>query len=372
MRVVHLITGLATGGAEVMLFKLLATMDRAAFQQRVVALTAGGAVAARIAALGIPVTTLGLRPGSPNPVGLLRLWRELRRDKPDVLQTWLYHADLLGTAGAALAGVPRLAWNVRCSTMDARYERGMGGVLVGALARLSRRPDVVIFNSAAGKVLHTKLGYRPRRWEVVPNGFDIDALQPAQDDVARLRTGLRIDDQAPVIGLVARYDPVKDHATFLRAAAILLAEFPVATFVLAGRGCDSNNATLTRLIRDLGIEASVRLLGERTDIPTVNATFSIATCCSTGEGFPNAVGEAMAGGKPIVMTDVGDAREIVGDAGEIVPPSNPAALAEGWLSLLRLPAAERARIGAVARHRVEQYFDIRGIAARYEALYRAL
>lgn len=371
LHVWHLITGLAPGGTEFMLHRLLATMDRGAVRSTVASLTAGGSVADQIRGLGTPLHTLGMRPGAPDPRGMLRLLRLMRADPPDVLQTWLYHADLLGLVGARLARVPHLVWNIRCSEMDARYERGMGGLILRTLARFSGSPDAVVVNSEAGRTLHRDRGYHPRRWEMMPNGFDLSRFVPDPDAGARLRAEIGAGAGEPLVGLIARYDPVKGHALFFAAAERLLAGIPDARFVLAGTGVRLDNPAFAGLIPP-AVAGRVHLLGERRDVPYVTAALDVATCASTGEGFPNVIGEAMASGIPVVTTDVGDARAIVADCGIVVPPQDAAALTRAWAEVLRRPVAERRALGQRARARIAQHYDIHVIADRYVALYREL
>jgi glycosyltransferase involved in cell wall biosynthesis len=227
-------------------------------------------------------------------------------------------------------------------------------------------------NSEAGRKIHEGLGYRPRRWDVIPNGFDLDQFRPDVKARTEICNKLGIPSDVPVIGLMARFDPLKDHATFLRAAAKLLASTPDTHFVLVGAGVDGDNPELTGVIDALGISASVHLLGERPDAAKITAAFDIATCSSTGEGFPNIIGEAMACGVPVVTTDVGDARLIVGDTGIVVAVSNPDALAKGWQSVLDRKGDGIAEMGKRARARISELYDINGIAERYAAIYRGL
>jgi glycosyltransferase involved in cell wall biosynthesis len=348
-RVLHVITGLAMGGAERMLAKLLAAMDRARFPSAVVSLTDMGALGPEIAASGVPVQALGMRRGVPDPRALLRLRQAVRRFQPDVLQSWLYHADLM----ASFAGAPRLAWNLRCSDMDfSRYGWGTRQT-VRLLARLSRRPDAVLSNSEAGRKLHQSLGYRPKRWEVVPNGFDLDRFRPDPAARQRLRSMLGLPDDALVIGLVARFDPQKDHATAFAA----LEQVPEAHLVCIGRDVPAPGPR-------------VHALGERQDIEALVPGFDIATLSSAfGEGFPNVLAEAMACAVPCVATDVGDAAMILGGTGIVVPRRDPAALAAGWQ---RMMAADRVQLGVAARARVAAHWSIDAIARRYEAIYASL
>ena len=371
VKVFHVITGLSLGGAETMLYKLLSAMDRKAFANHVVSLTGEGDMAAPIRELGIPVTALQMKPGVPSPAGLWALWRALRRERPAVVQTWLYHADLMGLIAARLSGAPNVAWNVRCSDMGEDYYRGIAGGVVRVLAALSSRPQAVVCNSRAGRTMHEGLGYRPRRWDIIPNGFDLEAFRPDQERRAAVRNALGLRDEWPLIGMVARYDPVKGQDTFLAAAEILAPQRPDVRFALIGPGCDRDNAQLMELARRLPA-GRLHTLGLRRDIAAVTSALDIATCASQSEGFPNAVGEAMASGLSCAVTDVGDCAEMVAETGRVVPPGDPGALAATWRELVDLGPEGRRGLGDRARRRLSEHYSLARIAGRYEALYREL
>jgi glycosyltransferase involved in cell wall biosynthesis len=372
IKVLHLITSLDMGGAEMMLTHLAPAMDRQRFENVVVSLTTPGTLAARISDEGIRVEAIGMSRSLPTPAALWRLYRLLRAEQPDVLQTWLYHSDFCGLLAGQAARVPSIAWNIRCAQTDDRYQRGINGALVRMLAWLSKYPDAVAVNSNAGRDVHAELGYQPRRWAVLENGFNLTRFHP--DPAARKalhqELGAPLTDR--LIGLVARHDPLKDHETFLRAAAILLATTPDVRFVLAGTDVDSGNRTLTDTIDGLGIGDKVHMLGARDDVPHLTAGLDIATCCSLGEGFPNVVGEAMACGVPCVVTDVGDAAMIVGDSGVVVPPGEPAALAGGWQQLTDMDGESLGELGRRALERVETHYSMEQCIMRYQEFYTSL
>jgi glycosyltransferase involved in cell wall biosynthesis len=244
--------------------------------------------------------------------------------------------------------------------------------VLATLARLSPRAAAVVVNSEAGRRASEALGYRPRRWVSLPNGFDLVQFAPQPEARAPLRRALAIEDDAVLIGLIARFHPMKDHQTFLRAAARLHRDRPGVRFVLAGRRIDASNAALAAPIREHGLDAVVHLLGERDDIPHLTAALDVATCSSYSEGFPNAIGEAMACEVPCVATDVGDCRALLGDTGLIVPPRDPEALASAWGVAIDWSNDERQSRGTAARARLEQHFEIGAVARRYEALYDEL
>ena len=364
--VLHLITGLETGGAEGMLARLVTRTDRSRFRSVVVSMTDGGTIGPVIAGTGIPVETLGIHRGMIDPRGVTRLIRLLRRYRPDIVQTWLYHADLLGLIAARLGYARCLVWNIRCSDMA-----GPNAVRA-ILARSAARPETVIINSLAGRRFHEAIGYRPRRWEYIPNGYDTALMRPDEAARLRLRTALGIDPGAIVIGMPARYHPMKDHAGFL-AAARQIADLPEIVFVLLGSGIEPGNRELVQAIEAQGLTPRLRLLGERADMNRVYPALDIATLSSAfGEGFPNVLAEAMACGVPCVATDSGDAAEILGDCGVIVPPRDPQALAEGWRRMIALGAEGRHMLGSRARARIVENYDLGHIVSRFEALYADL
>ena len=373
IRVAHVITGLDVGGAEMMLYKLLSAGDHSRFESRVYCLTGGGPMVARIETLGIPVVVFGARGGFSFLAALPRLAGALRAFAPDVVQTWLYHADLAGLLVRPWLADVRLCWNLRCSMLGSGEYPWRTRALVRLLGRLSPLPDLIMANSVAGRFAHEAVGYRPRRWELVANGFDTRIFRPDAALRLALRQSLTIPADAPVIGMAGRYHPMKDHAGFLQAARRLLDARPQAHFVLAGRDVDEANARLRALVMRLGLRANVHLLGERADMAAVMNGLDVFTLCSVmGEGFPNVIGEAMACALPCVVTDVGDARAVLGGVGRVVPPSDAAALAAAWLELLDLPDAERRRLGEAARVRIEEHYSLAAAVGRYEKIYGEL
>jgi glycosyltransferase involved in cell wall biosynthesis len=370
LTIVHLITGLETGGAERMLSRLVTRTKRDRFRSIVVSITDGGNMAAAVDRADIELINLGVRRGMPDPRGLFRLNYILRKARPDVLQTWLYHADFLGLVVKQLGHIPHLVWNVRCSDMSLASVSAVGSGLRRLLSWSSTIPDAVIVNSHAGRRFHERIGYRPRRWEHIPNGFDTDELRPNPEARGHLRAELGIDDETIVIGLPARYHPMKDHRTFLKAAEILAAAQPKVSFALLGAGIEPTNRALAKAIANRGLGDRLRLLGERNDMAEVYAALDIATLSSAcGEGFSNVLGEAMACGLPCVATDIGDASELLGRAGIVVPPRDPQALAAAWQVLIKIGAGGRCSLGGEARARIVRDYGLGVAVARYEALY---
>jgi glycosyltransferase involved in cell wall biosynthesis len=366
-RVLHLITTLKSGGAQAMLANLVTAANaRRSTAHVVVEMTGGGEVGERIRRGGIPLHSLGMTRGRISTSAAGRFAQLLRRERPSLVQTWLYHADLLGLLALPVLRVP-LVWNVRCA-----WHVGIRALAPRACARLSGLPAAVIVNSRAGQRVHEELGYRPRRWCLISNGFDLDVFKPDQLARLRVRAELGLPPETRLIGLVGRWDPNKDHATFLAAAGLLARRSRDVHFVLVGEGLTAGNAALAELLKATDVPAQLHLLGNRTDVSAVTAALDIASCTSIGEGFPNVVGEAMAAAVPCVTTDVGDAAQLVGDPQLIVPTRNPAALAEAWWQLLSMDAAALRARGAAGRARIAKYYSLGGVIAQYQSLYEEL
>lgn len=374
LRVVHLITGLSTGGAEMMLLKLLQAADPARLQGAVIALVAGGELAGPIADLGVPVADLGLRRGALDPRALPRLLRLLRQWRPDLLQTWLYHADLLGALARPWLGPVPLLWNLRQSNLDAvRSKRGTR-LVVRLCAPLSHwAPRQILCCSEQTRAVHQALGYDATRMMVIPNGFDLTRFRPDPDAGPALRRELGLPATTPLIATAARFDPQKDLPNLFAALARLADAVPTVRLLLCGQQLDADNAILAGWIRAAGVGGRVHLLGPRQDIARLFAGCDlVVSAAAYGEGFPNIIGEAMACGTPCVVTAVGDSAAIVGATGAVVPPRDAAALAGALERLLRRDAGARADLGAQARARVAAQFALPAIAARYTEVYEAL
>jgi len=368
IRIVHVISGLDTGGAEVMLAKLLERMDRGRFSNTVISLTDRGRLGEQIESLGVALYTLGMRRGRPDISALPRLIRLLKALKPTIVQSWLYHADLLSTLAVKLSGSPILIWNVRCSHMDLKRYSLLTRLVQRVLAWLSGIPAAVVANSVAGRQQHTGLGYHPRRWVVIPNGFDTQRFRPDSGTRVTLRREWHVSDDTVIVAFIARVDPMKDHPTFLDAAKRVIQTGRNVHFVLLGKDTE----TLASAVAERGLTDRALLLGYQSNVERLLPAVDVVCLSSLGEGFPNVIGEAMACGIPCVSTDVGDARPIIADTGLIVPVRDSASLAGAITELIDQGAAERAKLGRAARARIEAEYSLPSIVDRYEALYSDL
>jgi glycosyltransferase involved in cell wall biosynthesis len=371
IRVLHVIVALTAGGAEAMLAKLVGRMDRARFEPVVVSMTDRGALGDIIEETGTELITLGMRRGFPDPRAFVRFRSLVRERKPDIIQSWMYHADVLTALASRGTRIPFL-WNVRCSAMEMSDHSALSALTIRVAAHLSSWPAGVIVNSIAGRDYHQRIGYRPRAWHLIPNGFDVARFRPDADARREIRTEGGIDDQTPLVGLISRFDPMKDHAGFFEAAAIV-ARQTGAHFLLAGAGVADSNAALCHLFDTPDLRGRVHLLGYRRDVDRMMAALDVHVLSSAyGEGFPNVIGEAMACGVVCVTTDVGDTAAIVGDCGFVVPPRDPAALADAITAAIRMPAGERLALQRKSRQRIEEHYSVDAVVRQYEDLYEAV
>jgi glycosyltransferase involved in cell wall biosynthesis len=351
----HLITGLNTGGAELALFRLLQNMDRQKFDSHVVCMIPIGSVGEQI----------------PSLRGLCQLARILKQFRPTILQTWLYHADLMGLLAAILAGIQTIIWNIRSAEMDFLQYRWLSGEVVKLCAILSGIPTAVIVNSRAGQTIHTRLGYHPKEWVFLPNGIDTELFHPDLAARNRLREEWKVADDELLIGTVGRIDPQKDLATFVKAVALARKEHTKLRFVCVGAGPAEYQQKMKDLTAQLNL-SELLWAGSRTDMPAVYNALDILVSSSIGEGFPNVVAEAMACEKPCVVTTVGDSAILVAETGIGVSSGNPEALAESILRMLELPEVERTRLGQKARQRIAENFSIQKMVNEYTVLYERL
>jgi glycosyltransferase involved in cell wall biosynthesis len=366
----HVITGLTTGGAEMMLLKLLSAGPKE-WDPIVVSLMDEGTVGPRISELGIPVYSLGLRGVAPNPIRALSIIPLVRRLHPHLIQGWMYHGNLMASLAAvsSRSRVPVL-WNIRQTLYEIGAERRLTAATIRLGALLSRQPTAIIYNSQRGARQHEVFGYRTENQIIIPNGFDCALFRPDNSSRRQVRIELGIEADTILVGLMARYHPMKDHAGFLRSAALVAQVHPEVHFLLTGSGVTTDEPALRDLIAEHQLQDRTHLLGERSDIARLTAALDIACSASAwGEGFSNAIGEAMACEVPCVVTDIGESVRIIADTGLSVPPRSPKAMAQAIVGLIDAGAGHRRDLGAAARLRIESDFSLPAIVRRYEDLY---
>ncbi|GAB4130540.1 MAG: glycosyltransferase [Rhodothalassiaceae bacterium] len=362
MKILNIITGLSRGGAEAMLYKLLAGSDPSSMRHSVISLSDPGVYGERITALGIPVHCLNMQPDRLDARSLIRLRRLVRELDPDLIQGWMYHGMLASRMAAG--GRPVIA-AIRHSLYDIADEKPLTRLIIRACAAMSGSFDRITYNSHVSRAQHEARGFVGTRAVVIPNGFDTDRLRPDPERRHQMRMELGIGPHQCAVFQLARLHPMKDHAGLL--AAIARIDDPNLVFLFAGTGVQAGNPPF-----DGALDPRIRLLGERDDVPDLLQAADLLVNPSWSEAFPNVLGEAMACGVPCIASDVGDSARIVGDTGKIIPPRDRDALAAAITSMAALDDATRRALGVPARTRVVDNYSLIGIVRAYEALYESV
>lgn len=370
MKILHIIVGLDVGGAETMLKRLIESDPASIHETVVVSLTSLGVIGESLRARGVCVHTLGLRSAFGIPLVLWRLVRLIRATRPDIVQTWMYHADLLGGLAARMAGNRHVIWGIR--TTDIRAGGSSATVIVRWLCAWISRwvPSVIVCAAEASRQSHIAVGYDATKMVVVPNGCDFAWLKASFEERQSLREQCGINQDEVVLGSLGRFHADKDQENFVRAAGLLAPQYPQLRFFMVGRGLVWDNLQLVEWIDRTGCKDRFVLLGERKDVPQCLAAMDIFCLHSRTEGFPNVLAEAMAMGLPCVTTDVGDAAILLADTGVVVPQGDSAALAQGVERLLALEHDARHALGRRAKALVEAKFSMARARERFEEIYR--
>lgn len=361
MRIAFVTHSLRPGGSERQLVVLSNALAAQGHDVVVVALRGGGALEHDLdaAVRSHAIDTAG---HWYLPAGWLRLTRALRAFQPDVVHPYLGVPNaVVAVLRPFLRGV-RLVWGIRSAQVEQGYNR-LNRVALQVTVLLARIPDLIIVNSETGYAYHVERGYPTHKMVVIPNGIDTDRYQPDADGARRVREELGVGAEDRLVGLVARPDPVKDHVTFLRAAALVAERDQSVRFVCAGVDRGSLQALLGLDLLEK-LEGRLHWLGHRDDAPAIYSALDVNCLSSISEGFPNVVAEAMACGTACVGTDVGDAARIVEGIGIVVPRQSPAALADGICALLGEVATPGNALGARARARIVERYSVPLLAQR--------
>ena len=375
MIIAHVITSLHDGGAEAVLYRLC--MADRQNTHVVISLRDEGKYGPLLEQSGVLAHCLNMPRGQLTWRGFWRLIRLLRALKPDVVQTWMYHADLVGGLAARLAGIRRLYWGLHNTTLETGKTQRATILVVRVNAWLSRWvPSCIVSCSQKGVEVHRELGYAPNKFVVIPNGYDLERFMPDPQARSRLREDLGVPLDRPLLGLVARFDPQKDHRNLLAALAQLKSQGVDFLCLLVGTGMIDSNRELGAWLDEFDLRDHVQLCGPRNDIPALMSALDVHVLPSLyGEAFPNVLCEAMACGTPCVTTEVGDAGVIVGETGWRMPPGNPALLAQAIMQALAArrtdPAGWIARQEAARRCMLDN-FSIGQMVASYHKVWQGV
>lgn len=336
MKIIFLIRSLHCGGAERQLVLLAKGLREKSVDVKVFTFYSGGVFEGELQEAGIFVRDFQKKGRWDIFSFVVRLMRELWLEKPDVLHGYLPEPNLVTLLFKWIRPKTRVVWGIRATDTNFRHYHWLSSFSFNLSRFCSIFADLIIVNSKKGRAFLIAQGYSSRRMSVIQNGVDVDRFRPDRLLRSLTRAEWGVGDDEILVGLVARFDLVKDHETFLTSASLLKKSCKRLRFVCAGKGEGAYFHRMVRLVGDLGLEDSIIWAGERQDMPAVyNAIDVSCLVSSSGEGFPNAIAESMACGVPCVVTDVGDAVEIVGDVGVIVRIKDPSSLASGVESILR-------------------------------------
>jgi glycosyltransferase involved in cell wall biosynthesis len=361
LRIAHVIAGLDTGGAEMMLLKLI-EQSQGRVTHTVISLTGMGTLGERILAAGGRVTALNLRGPFQMLFALQRLARVLNQSRPDLVQGWMYH----GNIAASLTGHRwPVVWAIRC-TIGTFKEKLLTRFLVRVGALLSSQPRAIFYNSAAARVQHEAIGYA-RHGLVLPNGFDTDRFMPDAKTRAAFRGRIGASPDRPLAGYIGRLHPIKDLPTFFAAMAQAARARPDLAVIAIGKDLPRAAEILPETRPDIEFLGDrLTLLAEQADVRGWYQAFDVSILSSFAEGFPNVLGEAMSSGTPCVSTDAGESRAIIADTGRVVPVKDVAAMTGALLEIVNMAPDERAALGKRARARIDAHYSIQAVTAQHE------
>ena len=374
MKIVHVITGLNIGGAELMLFRLIShsTSSGSPNKHVVISLSNHGSLGPEFVKIGIDVVALKMSFGMSFFSGLFYLAVKMRREKPDIVQTWMYHSDLIGGLFARIFTSSKVVWGVRSTFIPQRLF-SFTFWLVRLCSIFSYiLPHAIICCANSSKDHHLKLGFAKAKMIAIPNGYDFSSFYPFIKLKHKARRDLGFLQHDLVLGMVGRYDPLKDHENFIRAASMLSVHIPNVRFCIIGRNISWTNKKLISLIDRHDLKDRIMLFGESKQVPYFLSAMDIFCLSSLSEAFPNVLVEAMAMNLPCVVTNAGDASIILSDNKNVVPVANPELLAKALLKLCLLNKAKREAIGKMNRIKVSQKYGIADIEKKYTSCYTRL
>lgn len=373
IKIVHLITDFSVGGAQTVLYNLLSHLDRKGFKSWVFSLGNFGPIGDKIRELGIPSRALEMKPFWQIPWKLVKFITLLRQIQPDLIHTWMYHSDLVGGLCAGFLTSTQVIWGIHHSDFNpsgAKTTTLRIGRINGYLS--SWLPRKIVYCSDEVSAVHTNAGYRADKSLVIHNGIDLTDFSPSESARASVRNELGVPKDKILIGLLARFHPLKGHQVFFKAAGLVHQLRPDVNFILCGDGIDYKNTQLMRYIHETGVRSVTHLLGRRSDMNCITAALDIATCSSYCESFSLTLGEAIACCIPCVTTNIPGPVSLLGNVGWIVPVDDYRALASAWIEILNLSPAERTIRGEAGRKRIVNHFSMDETVRKYQDLYEEL
>jgi glycosyltransferase involved in cell wall biosynthesis len=361
LKVLFLARQLNIGGAERQLVTLANELAARGHEIVIASYYPGGALSKKLDTKRVRLISLEKRSRWDLLTLFFKTLKVVREEKPTVLHGWMYTQNVVATVARIVNPQVKLFWCVRSSNLETVLDWAEG-VAVWLQARLSRFADRVVVNSLAGLEQCVADGLPREKMLFIPNGIDTNLFYPSDDERKRIRAEWNIENDQKVVGNVARFDPIKNHPMFLKAAAVVAAQRPDVRFVCVGHGKAEYLEELKEQTRVLGIEDRVRWVQAHSDVRAVYNAVDVFCSSSLSEGFPNVIGEAMACGRHCVVTNVGDSALVVGETGAVVPSDNAEALAAGLLQ--KLDAHET--LNLFARQRILENFTVAHLGDKTE------
>lgn len=360
-KICHIIIGFNQGGAETALYRLISELDRSSYNVSVISLLGRRFYSDQFESLGIPVFHLNM--GKYNLlIKLISLFRLLKSINPDIVQTWMYHANFVGGLFAKWIGCKHIIWGIRNSGEKLVPDIKVFNFLCAKLSRII--PDYIVTPSVVAKQYHINMTYTARKFAVIPNGIPLPSFVIEQSP--------HISKKGLTIGMLARNHPQKDYPNFLQAIHLISQQMPEQhRFLLAGMGVEQSHQ-LRKICNQLKLHQVELLPPFKDPMLFYNQLDLFVLSSAFGEAFPNVVAEAMSCEVPCVVTDVGDSAYIVGDTGKVIPPKDPEALATACIEMLTISAQDRQTLGKKARQRIVKEFSLKKMVRSYVNLYETL
>jgi glycosyltransferase involved in cell wall biosynthesis len=373
MKVLHIITGLKKGGAETLLCNLSEYDEE--FNHTIISLSDTKDLEPSLVKQNVPVFSLSFPDGKLKISGVFKLYRLIKKINPDIVQTWMIHADLIGGLTARFIGIKNIFWGVHHTILFRGKVKPSTILILKLNAFLSHFiPKKIIYCAEKSRSAQESIGFKKSKGIVIQNGYDIEKLYRNSNLGNKFRNDLKIPNDTFVIGHVGSYDPLKDQNTLIESLNILNHQHFDFIAVLVGKNLDNDNHDLVSIIEEKGLSSRIHLLGTRNDIPAVMNGIDLFVLSSISEAFPNVLNEAMACGTPCVSTDVGDAALILGDTGWIVPPKDPKIIVDAVMNAAK--ERESRNISWLQRkddchERIKENFSLTKMIKKYKEVWRS-
>lgn len=364
--IIFIISGLGTGGAEMMLYKVTKNLINKNINIKcIISLSKNVDELVNYKKLNIRIITLNFKNLIFIPFYFLKLVFLLLKYKPDIIHTWMYHADFIGGLAAKITRVKLIIWGIRV-THSNEYHNNFTKIIIWLCAKFSYFiPNIITSNSNQAVVDHIKCGYCSSIFKVIPNGFDLTKF----NHKINIRNSLSLDNDVVLIAHIARYHPVKNHIGFIEAAKLINFNYPNIHFIMIGQGIDYSNKIVVDKIKEYNLYHRFHLLGLLKNINEIISNFNFLVSTSYLEGFPNIIGEAMANNVICISTNVGDCSEIIDKYGFITQDTTSLSISNSILEAINMTNEEINNMKMNAKARIETKYNINYISNEYLRLY---